>query len=217
MSRGLAAANLTAAQALHVRPLFFVELQFDTATMYVHNGVGSYVWGGQTWQGLGAMGTVSAIESGADLTAYGVKMELYAFDPTVLAEASNEAVYKRAVKIYQGFLNENGALVADPHVIWSGFGDHMSISLGGESDTVTLACESELAFLDRANGARFTDEDQQQRYSGDTAFRYLPQMVDAMVIWGPGGQFTRFGSSGSGNAADIQQAWADWAMRPQQP
>lgn len=194
MSRGLSAENLTAAQALHVRPLYFAELHFDTATMYVHNGVGNYVWGSQTWQGLGVLGSVSTIEEGIGLTAYGVKMDLYALDPTVLAESADEPVYGRSMILYQGFLDENGQLVATPAVLWSGYGDHTSISIGGEQDIVSLACESELRFLDLANGSRFTDEDQQARYSGDVAFEFLPQMVDAQVEWGPGGALARFGA-----------------------
>lgn len=211
MSRGLVSANLTASQALHVRPLFFAELQFDTATMYVHNGAGNYVWGSQTWQGLGVLGTVSTIEEGLGLTSYGVSMELYALDPTVLAEAANEPVYARAMVLYIGFLDDSGVLVATPQTLWSGYGDHTSIVIGGEQDVVSLACESELRFLDLANGSRFTDEDQQRRYSGDVAFEYLPQMIDAQVTWGPSGQGVRFGNGTfSGDASDAQAWWENY-------
>lgn len=185
MSRGLSAENLTAAQALHVRPLEFVEFQFDTATVRIHNGVGTYTFNSQTWTGIGALGSVSPIEEGIELSPYGVTMELWALDPTFLAEALQEAVFNRTVTWYQGFLDENGQLVDTPAILWKGSGDNTSISLGGERDVITLQCESALRFLELANGARFTDEDQQQRYSGDVLFEYLPQMMDAQVIWGP--------------------------------
>lgn len=194
MSRGLSASNLAAAEALHVRPLFFVELVFDAATVRIHNGVGTYTWNSQSWTGLGALGSVSTLEEGIELSPYSMSLELWALDPTILAQATTEPVFNRAVTIYQGFLDESGQLIDTPHTLWSGLGDHTALALGGDRDLVSLVCESELRFLDQANGSRFTDEDQQARYSGDVALEYLPQMVDASVVWGPGGQYTRFGS-----------------------
>ena len=185
MSRGLSAGNLTAIASTHVRPLVFVKLEFDSATQYLHNGVGTYTWGGFTWTGIGALGEVSQIEESIDLSPYGVTMSMCAFDPTLLAIAVGEPVFNRPVAMYIGLLDENGVLVADPQERWSGYMDSMTISLGG-NDAIALQCESEDRYLDQANGSLFTDEDQQLRYSGDLFFQYLDQMMDAKVFGGAG-------------------------------
>jgi hypothetical protein len=194
MTRGVSATNLAAADALHVRPLLFVRLVFASATLRLHLGVGTYSFDSNTFTGVGGLGSISPLEEGLELSPYSITMELWALEPTILAEASAETLFNAGVTIWLGFLDDNGQLVDTPHVIWTGYADHASISLGGERDLVTLVCESELRFLDQANGARFTDEDQQARYSGDVALEYLPQMVDAAIVWGPGGTYTRFGS-----------------------
>ena len=193
MSRGLSAPNVTASTALHVRPIAFIKLEFDSATLYLHNGVGSYVWGSQTWLGIGALGQISPLEEGHDLSPLGVTLQLTAFDATVLNEAINEEVFNRRVTLYIGLLDDNGVLTDTPFERWSGWMDSMPLDLGGDNDAITLQCESDLRFFNQANGARFTDEDQQARYSGDLMFEYLAQMIDAQVVWGPGGQYQRFG------------------------
>lgn len=194
MSRGLSSPNVTASTALNVRPLHFFKLEFDSGTLYLHNGVGTYTWGGFTWLGIGAVGQISPLEEGDDLSPFSVTLQLCAFDAATLNEAVNEEVFDRRVTIYVGLLDDNGALTDTPFERWSGWMDTMPVELGGDNDAITLKCESEMRFFDQANGARFTDEDQQARYSGDVAFEYLAQMMDANVAWGPGGQYQRFGS-----------------------
>lgn len=187
MSRGLSSPNVTASTALHVRPLPFIKCEFDSATLRLHLGVGTYTWGSQTWTGMGALGQVGGLEEGVDLSPFGITLRLNALDSTLLAMAEGEEVFNRRVTIYVGFLDDNGQLVDTPAERWSGWGDTMSLQLGGDSDGIDLQCESEMRFFDRSNGARFTDEDQQTRYSGDVMFQYLAQIVDAKVAWGPNG------------------------------
>lgn len=188
MSRGLSADNVAAATAAHVRPLFFVEFIFDGGTERLHNGLGDYTWGGFTWTGIGDLGEVSSIEEGDDLSPFGVTFKLNALDSVLLALAKSQEIYGRAVKVYLGFVGDDGLLVDDPDEFWSGRMETMTIELGGESDSIVVQAESELAIFKQANGRMFTNEDQQARYPGDQFFEYLDQMQDAKIQWGPGGE-----------------------------
>ena len=199
MSRGLSSPNVTASTALHVRPLPFLKCAFDSGTLYLHLGVGTYVWGSQTWTGMGALGQIGSLDEGVDLSPFGVSVRLNALDSTLLAIAEGEEVFNRRVTVYVGFLDENGALIDTPAERWSGWGDSLAIQLGGDQDGLELQCESEMRFFDRSNGARFTDEDQQTRYSGDVMFQYLDQMIDARVTWGPSGNVASVGAPTRGD------------------
>lgn len=195
MSRGLSANNLTAIAAAHIRPIVFVALVFDAGTERIHNAVGTYTWGGFSWQGVGALGEISAIEEGLELSPFAVTMQLNGLDSEFIGLATSEPLFNRRVTIYIGYLDENGVLVSDPQERWSGFMDHVSIRLGAEN-IIALQCENQFRFFDRANGSLFTDEDQQRRYSGDKFFEYLNQMVDATLTWGPEGSTNRLGRPG---------------------
>lgn len=189
MSRGNASANTTAAALPHVRPLIFVELQFDGGTLYLHNGIGIYSFPtpvaspAETWLGVGALGQISEIEETAELSPYRVTFTLNATDPTLIAAVDDEPLYERLAIVYLGFIGDDGALVAQPDERWRGFMDSAQIA----NDAITVTAETEMARFFRSSGKLFTDEDQQAEYSGDTGFQFLDQMVDLDLRWGPDG------------------------------
>lgn len=193
MSRGNAAANVTAAGRQHVRPIFFAALHFDSGTLRLHNGIGPYTWGGQTWTGMGALVSVGPMRESDILSPQRVSFVLGMANQDIVNELASQAIYERLVYGYVGFLDDRGNLVADPDLRWSGYMDTSEI-IQGANPMVVLHCESELIREFQANGAMFTDEDQQERYSGDTGFEYMDQMaLGPRVQWGPGGSFTRIG------------------------
>lgn len=195
MSRGLDSTNVTAASAAHVRPVVFLELQFDSGTLYLHNAVGTYTWGGHDWLGIGALGEIAPHEESDDPSAYRISYRLNGLNSTILQEAIAEEVFERLAIRYDGFIGDTGALVADPDETRRDFMDTMDVVRGDDMDSVMLNCESELVRDTQAPGGLFSDEDQQALYSGDTGFQYLAQMIDAQVHWGPGGIGVNFGST----------------------
>ena len=44
MSRTFTSAQNTALESSHVNLLMFAKLEFDSGTVYVHNGIGTYTW-----------------------------------------------------------------------------------------------------------------------------------------------------------------------------
>lgn len=193
MTRGLSAGNLAHIAGPHHRPIVFVRFAFDGGEERAHNAVGEYRWpaaASEVWTGVGALGDIGPLEEGLDLSPYGVMMQLNALDDELLETVNTEPLFNRRVTIYIGYLDENGVLVADPQERWSGLMDFPSIRLGLENG-IALQCESDLRFFDRANGALFTDEHQQRLFSGDKFFEFLPQMIDAQIVWGPDGTVPR--------------------------
>lgn len=192
MSRDIASANLTAAQSDNVRPVIFVEMQFDEGTERMHNALGDIVWGGYTWSGIGDLGVIGEIEESESLSPYAQRFQLNAMSADLLALAESAEVFDRAVIVYLGLLNDSGALAATPQTLRRYYMDNIEVTLGSDNDSITLTAESEMRFLDRTNGAKFTDEWQQSRYSGDVALEFMDQMQDAVLTWGPAGRSVRF-------------------------
>jgi hypothetical protein len=185
---------VNAAKAAHVRPIVFLELQFVSGTVRLHNAVGTYTWGGQDWLGVGALGEIAPVEEADGQSPYRIAYRLNGLNSTILQEAINEEVFERLAIRYDGFIGDDGKLVADPDETRRDLMDTMEVIRGDEMEGVVLNCESELVRDTQAPGGLFTDEDQQALYSGDTGFKYLAQMIDAKVHWGPGGIGVRFGS-----------------------
>jgi hypothetical protein len=183
MSRAFGAASAAAFIEPNVSILTFVMLDFASGIVRVHNGLGTYTWGGNDWIGVGSLGTVSQLEEGADVSPYGITLTLSALDAVVSGAALNEDYFMRPVEIYIGALSAEDVLLNDPLQMWGGHMDVMSVTAGAENDQVTINCESELAAFDRSSNLKYTTQSQQQFYPGDVFFNFLPKIDGAKIRW----------------------------------
>lgn len=194
MSRDLASNTAISYSASNVFPITFVKLEFlppndGVGTIRLHNGLGTYTWndgsGDQNWLGTGDLGQISKIQEGEEVSPYGIQLTLSGLDPDLVGEAIKESYYQRPVTLYVGALNDSDQLVATPDVMWTGFMDLMTASVGAEGgDSLVLNCESELAMFERSRNLLFTNAAQQTISSGDTFFNQLQDMEDLTLAWG---------------------------------
>lgn len=197
MSRDFPTNVATALAAQHVATVTFVKLEFSSGTLYLHNSIGTYTWGGQDWLGTGDLGNISAIEEGADVSPYKITLSLSGIDSTISNAALTEDYYMRPVTLYLGALDADDDLLATPTEVWAGFMDQMNVSLGaGGGDAIELIAESELAKFDRASNQRYTDNNQQSTHSGDVFFEFLQEIEGIRVLWGD-----RNSDNGAGSVA----------------
>jgi hypothetical protein len=193
MSRSFSTDVAAALAQSHVRLITMVKLEFDSATLYVHNGLGTYSWDGQSWLGAGDLASISAISEGNDLTPYAVKLSLSSIDASVASAALEENYFQRPVTIYLGVLDENDAFVQEssgttnnPVQVWAGFIDSIAVTSGNEGgDAVVVTCESELAIFQRSRNLLFTNVWQQDRsaHNNDRFFDLVHKMDGMKVNW----------------------------------
>jgi len=185
MSRAFPSAVATALSAGHVVLVTFAKLAFPSGTIYVHNSIGTFTWGGQDWLGTGSFGDISQIEEGADVSPYKITLTLSGLDATVSGAALTEDYYMHPVSIYLGALNADDVLIADPTIVWEGVMDQMNLSVGAEGgDAIQLVAESELARFDKASNKKYTHSQQQDQHSGDLLFEFMADIEGAKIRWG---------------------------------
>ena len=184
MSRPFEPATAAAFAAPHVSALTFAYLDFSSGIIRVHNGIGTYTWGGFDWLGVGDFGAVSALEEGSDVSPYGVTLTLSALDATLVGVAMNEDYYMRDAILYVGALSTDDELLNTPIQMWAGHMDVMTVSAGVQSgDSITLQCESELAAFNRSSNLKYTTQAQQAENPGDVFFDFLPKIAGAKIRW----------------------------------
>jgi hypothetical protein len=83
-----------------------------------------------------------------------------------------------------GFDDENGDLIDDPVILWSGYMDKVDITLGDATGEMTLTCESRATIGQGASDLRFSDEDLQAAVAGDLGGEYIFRMSDLILSWG---------------------------------
>ena len=203
MSRGLSTAVVNALKSDVVRPVTFAKLDFSSSTIYVHDSIGTFTWGGNDWLGLGDLGSVSSIEEGTDISPYSITLQLSGLDSTIanIGSAGTEDYYLRDVDIYLGLLDEDEALIEDPNLIWSGFMDVMTLVTGTQgNNSISLTCESELAKIERSADLKYTHVQQQRVNSNDLFFEYLHEIEGVKILW----KDTNSGNLGVGRSGQNQ-------------
>ena len=185
MSRGFPTNVATALAQQHVAIVTFAKLEFPSGTVYVHNSLGTYTWGGQDWLGVGDLGSISQVEEGIDVSPYAITLTLSGLDATISGAALTEDYFMHPVTVYMGVLDSDDALLADPTPIWSGFMDQMNLSVGSDGgDAIQLIAESELSRFDVSRNLMYTNAAQQERYSGDLFFSHIHKVQGAKFDWG---------------------------------
>ena len=185
MSRGFPSAVLTALSSGHVALVTFAKLEFPSGTLYLHNSIGTYTWGGNDWLGTGDLGEISQIEEGAQISPYKLTLTLSGLDATISGAALTEDYYLQPVTVYLGALNADDELIADPTVVWEGAMDQMEISVGAEGgDAIVLTAESELARFDKASNLKYTDAQLQTDSAGSLGFEFMADIEGSKIRWG---------------------------------
>lgn len=185
MSRGFPSNVLTALSAQHVVLVTFTKLEFPSGTLYLHNSIGTYTWGGQDWLGVGDLGEISQIEEGAEISPYKITLSLSGLDPDISGAALTEDYYLQPVTVYLGVLDADDALLADPTVVFEGAMDQMTVSVGAQGgDVISLTAESELARFNKASNLKYTSAQLQDDFAGDLGFDLMADIDGAKLRWG---------------------------------
>ncbi len=170
-----------AATAPVVAPVILCELDFATGAFRVWSGLGTLNWAGRSFEGIGDIGAMGEVEETVELRAVRLTLALSPVPQEVIDIALSERSYRlRPARVWLALLDEDGAFVADPFPLWAGIMDTMEVVDGAEP-RVTLACESRLVDLERAEVRRYTDADQQAEFPGDRFFEFVPALQDAEI------------------------------------
>jgi hypothetical protein len=180
----MSGAMLTAFQSGQLNPALFVEAHFVTGPIYLWSGSGTISWNGQTWQGVGSLGSVSTIAEGSTVEAKGIVLVLSGIDTSILADVLQEFQTGAPVLVYLGLLDDAGTLIASPITSWSGRMDTPTIEVGAETATVSINCEHRLIELNIAVDRRYNQIDQGIDFPGDNAFNFVPSVQEKQIFWG---------------------------------
>lgn len=184
MSRDLTSGLETATLNPVVRPILLVELDFPSGFVRVWSGYGELSWDGKTWQGVGTLGGVSAVEETDAMKATGVTFRLSGVPLEYVAIALGEHYQGRPAKLWFATLGDNGTITADPFLLFSGRMDVFEDEDSGETATLYLSAESRLIDLERPRERRFTDQDQKSLYPSDKGLEFVAGLQDKKINWG---------------------------------
>lgn len=163
-----------------------VFLDYLSGPVRVWSGFGMLETGGQTWGGVGDLGSISALEMPVDgnapvttLTLSGVKPE---WVPRARAAATE--VRGRTCQIFVQHFDLDHQLLDGPLCLYTGLMDTIKIvAPDARTRRVELTVEWLFARRGIAPFGYLTDEDQQARYPGDRGAEFVSAMQNHSVKW----------------------------------
>lgn len=182
--RDLSGGFITEINADTLRPCLLVRAEFDSGVVTLWSGIGDLVYGGETYQGGGALLGISEVKETQNLEASGVKTTLSGIPSEYVALALLENYSGRPIQIFFAVIDSMGGITAVE--IFGGQMDLMDIQENGDTASITISSESSLIRLKRAANRTYTPEDQKLRYADDKFFDYVPTLQDKQIVWGVG-------------------------------
>ena len=183
MPRNISTANLTELNADSLEEVWLVKMEFDDP-LYANTHTIDIEYDGNTYVGFGDLGAIARLRESELLAPDPLQFTLSGLNAQLLTEALDATQYGATVTLYQGFLSQ-GELVDDPIEQWSGWAEFASVK-HGDQNAISLNCQHDLADIEEADESRYSNEDQQANYAGDTAFQYIHAMSDLKLIWAGG-------------------------------
>lgn len=143
---------------------------------------------GNTYMGIGSLGSIQSLEEGFDLQSYGITLTLSGIPKENIQEAFQDINFKtgyqnRRCTISNVFLDTDYNVIDKPIVIFQGLMDGANIEI---SDTITISIgvQSRLINWEIPKGGRFNSEDQKVWYPNDTGFDLIPSLMNKEIGWG---------------------------------
>ncbi len=187
MSRTLTAGVTAEVQKAEVRAEAIAHFAFDSGSLRFWTGVGDLEWNGDTYIGTGNLGGISPVEESGAVKTSDLSFTLSGLPASLISVALGEHYQGRLCELWVGFFDTSGVLIDDPVPTFAGRMDTMTVVDNGDTASITVVATNRLKDLDRPNHARFyTDQDQQEEFPGDLGFQFVPEMQDAVIIWGKG-------------------------------
>lgn len=187
MPRNLTSGMLTACQSTWFNPALFVSITFASTTVYLWTGLGTYIWSGQSWLGLGSLLEISPMSDSSVVEAKGLSVQLSGLDSSLLSDCLSDFKLGLPVSIYLAAYTTPGlgtSLIPSPIQSWSGYTDTPEIEVTGPTAMITLNCENRLVSMNVPTNRRYTHEDQQMQWPGDLGMLFVDAIQECTVTFG---------------------------------
>jgi hypothetical protein len=170
-------ARLIAGEQIPVTQL--VQLTLTAGTFYLTSAGHDITWNGQTWS-AGALGPITPVED-TDSDLAPLQFTMPGLTPQQKAVALEPGVEGASVKVYDCLVDpQTGA--ASALLAWSGTLNVPGLT-DGSSAVLTVTAEHRGTTALRVKPSRYTNDEQQRLFTGDSSLNVDPLTDAAPLVW----------------------------------
>lgn len=185
MSRITDEATLTQlrASASTVAHLGCVEL--DAMDIRITDSFRNISWGGDEYLACGDWTGFDPVEEQSELQVSEVEAHLSGVDQSWISDLMQHNYLDRRLRIWRAWLDEGGAVVGQPVLLFDGRMDQPTIADDPEEGSVSIAVSASSHWVDfeQTNGLRTNHSTQQRAFPGDLGFEFAAQILEE-IKWG---------------------------------
>lgn len=181
--RQLTAEFLEALNQPVVRRAILAYIDHPDGEIYAWDGIGDLEYNGNTYQGVGAVGTLTGAQSRSEIRIGEAKMILSNVPHEGVVGLTNE-VRGRTAKAWLALMSKDERVIPDPSLIFQMEMDYQTITLD-ERGMHTITINGVLGFwaMDRASNIAWSREEQIKTYPTDVGFDLMHELEDKEVAW----------------------------------
>lgn len=166
----------------HVSALYALKLDLVSGVSRVHSGLGPLVIGGETYYGVGSMGSVGPQKEQLSTSPTKLTVALGGLDDSMLAEVMRERIVDRMAWLYLVVMGPDGVPL-NASLQFKGRIAQTPIK-AGKTNTIQLTISNIFEDWQKGLNLRCTDESHRRIYPNDRFFRYQNEMADRSIFWG---------------------------------
>ena len=179
---GLDPATIHALNQPHVTAVYALKLDLVSGVSRIHSGLGPLVINGETYYGVGSMGSVGPQKEQLSTSPTKLTVALGGLDDSLLAEVMRERIVDRMAWLYLVVMGPGGAPL-NACLQFKGRIAQTPVK-AGRTNTIQLTISNIFEDWKRGLNLRNTDESHRRLYPDDHFFRYQSQMADRSIFWG---------------------------------
>jgi hypothetical protein len=163
----------------------FAAIEHPNGTAYFCTGVGSRVWNGQTWQGVGNLASVTPVKRTSEISIQDITFRLSGVDPEIVARLDDD-VRNLNGSVWLACFDENDNVIPDPYRLVDSELDFQIYTVDADGTaSIEIVAHSGFYTLDRGVDEAFTPENQKLTYPTDTGLDLIPGLQKKDLQWTP--------------------------------
>lgn len=184
MARNLSAEIIAHLGDAVVYPAWLYKGVFGATTIRLWTGTGSLIFNEEIYLGNGWFSDFNPSAEVEQLSAEGFSVTLSGVPLEILSLVLSSSGHNAPGYLYLALLDEFGTLLGDPYLKALGGLDVPDIEDSGKDSSVKISYERSLLMLERANGGRYTDQAQKNRYPNDKGLEHISALQNLRFLWG---------------------------------